>query len=96
MADNKRTPFLKKYWVSSIGVFILSQIIFITFEAIGWTPNYKDIDGTIFGRIAESSLFKEWLTFYETPQLNLLTVFFGVFFLIPGIINLIKTGFTNK
>ncbi|WP_326850929.1 YfzA family protein, partial [Bacillus haynesii] len=32
--------------------------------------------------MTESSIFIEWFTFYETPQLNLLTVFFGVFFLV--------------
>lgn len=87
----KRIPFLRKYWVSSIGVFLLSQIIFILFEMTGWAPNYRDIDGTIFGRITESSFFVEWLTFYETPQFNLLTLFFAIFFLVPGIISAIKS-----
>jgi len=92
----KRVPFLKKYWVSQIGVFLLSQIIFITFETTGWIPNYREIDGTLFGRITESSIFKEWFTFYETPQLNLLTVFFGVFFLVPGIISALKNVFSPR
>ncbi|MFJ7916269.1 MULTISPECIES: YfzA family protein [unclassified Lysinibacillus] len=56
---------MKKTWVSSIGVFVLSQIIFITLEATGWIPNYRDISGTLFGRITDSSIFKEWFTFYE-------------------------------
>ncbi|RDW17695.1 YfzA family protein [Oceanobacillus chungangensis] len=95
MADKqKRVPFLKKYWVTSIGVFLLSQIIFITFEATGWLPNYREIDGTLLGRITESSIFIEWFTFYETPQLNLLTVFFGIFFLVPGIISALKNAFS--
>ncbi|RDW14951.1 YfzA family protein [Oceanobacillus chungangensis] len=90
----KRVPFLKRYWVSSIGVFLLSQIIFIIFEATGWILNYRDIDGTLFGRITESSIFIEWFTFYETPQFNLLTLFFGIFFLVPGIISAIKNVFS--
>lgn len=98
MADKQKGPiqFLKKSWVSSIGVFLLSQIIFITFEVIGWSPNYRDIDGTIFGRIVNSSIFSEWFIFYEIPHLNLLTVFFGIFFLVPGIIGAIKNVFTKK
>lgn len=86
-------PFLKRFWVSSIGVFLLSQIIFITFEATGWIPNYRDIDGTLFGRITESSIFREWFTFYETPHFNLLTVFFCIVFFVPGIIAAVKTFF---
>jgi len=97
LADKqKAVPFLKKYWVSSIGVFLLSQIIFIICEATGWIPNYREIDGTLFGRITESSIFREWFTFYETPNFNLLSVFFGIFFLVPGIISAIKNIFFTK
>lgn len=86
------TPFLKKNWVSSIGVFLLSQIIFIICEATGWIPNYRDVSGTLFGRITESSIFREWFTFYETPNFNLLTIFFGLF-LVYGIIGALKNVF---
>lgn len=97
MATKHNTiPFLKRYWVSSIGVFLLSQIIFITLEAIGWIPNYRDIDGIIFERIVETSIFSEWFTFYDIPHFNLLTVFFGIFFLVPGIISAIKNIFLTK
>lgn len=97
MAEKEKSvPFFKKSWVSQIGVFLLSQIIFITFETTGWLPNYKEIDGTLFGRITESPIFKEWFTFYETPQLNLITVFFGVFFLVPGIIGALKNLFSLR
>jgi len=89
-------PFWKRSWVSFIGVFLLSQIIFIICEATGWIPNYRDIDGTLFEKIAESSIFRKWFTFYETPHFNLLTVFFGIFFLVPGIIGAIKNIFFTK
>ena len=88
-------PFLKRYWVSSIGVFLLSQIFFIISEATGWKLNYRDTDGTILGRILDTSIFAEWFNFYETSQYNLLTVFFCVFFLVPGIINATKHGFSR-
>lgn len=95
---NKRNPipFLKRTWVSSIGVFLLSQLIFIICEATGWIPKYRDIDGTLFGRITESSIFKEWFTFYETPHFNLLTVFFCIVFMVPGIIGAVKNIFSYK
>jgi len=90
------TSFLKKNWVSSIGVFLLSQIIFITFEATGWMPNYRDFGGTIVGRIIESPIFSEWFAFYEKPYLNLLTAFFGIFFLVPGIIGGLRSLVSRK
>lgn len=93
--QKKSTPFLKKTWVSSIGVFLLSQIIFITCEATGWIPNYRDIGGTLFGRITESLIFREWFTFYETPNFNLLTICFGIF-LLYGIIGAIKNVFSSS
>ncbi|MEK4114736.1 YfzA family protein [Paenibacillus sp. FSL W8-0919] len=88
-------PFLKSYWVSTIGVFLLSQIFFFTSEATGWILNYRDTDGTLFGRILDSTIFTEWFNFYETPQYNLLTVFFGIFFLVPGIISALRKAFSR-
>ncbi|MCA1295165.1 YfzA family protein [Paenibacillus sp. alder61] len=86
-------PFLKRYWVSSIGVFLLSQIFFMISEATGRKINYRDTDGTLLGKILNTPIFAEWFNFYETPQYNLLTVFFCIFFLFPGIISAIKNGF---
>ncbi|MFD1169945.1 YfzA family protein [Oceanobacillus caeni] len=71
-------------------------MIFITLEATGWIPKYRDIDGTLFGRIVESPMFSEWFTFYETQHFNLLTVFFGICFLVPEIIRAIRNVFVSK
>lgn len=91
MAKQKdSTSFWKKSWVASIGVFILSQFIFITWEKTGWIPNLKDIDGTFLGKIAQLSLFNKLFDFYETPHFNLLTGFFVITCLIPGIVGGIK------
>lgn len=94
----KKNPvsFLKKPWVSSISVFLLSQIIFIIFETTGWMP-YRDFDeGTLYGKIVGSPIFTKWFAFYEEPHMNLLTVFFGIFFLVPGIIGTIKNIFVTE
>ncbi|WP_427109016.1 YfzA family protein [Lysinibacillus xylanilyticus] len=98
MSDKQKNPisFWKKSWVSLIGSFLLSQLIFITFEVTGWIPNLKDIDGTLFGRIGESSIFNEWFSFYDTLHFNLFTVFFGLVLLVPGIINAIIDIFFTK
>ena len=96
MKDNKHyksVSLFKRKWFSLICIFLLSQLIFITFEAIGWLPNLKDIDGTLFGTIAESSTFNEWFSFYETPHFNIFTAFFGITLLVPGIIGGIKDVF---
>ncbi|KLV28068.1 group-specific protein [Niallia circulans] len=92
----KASSFLEKYWVSSIGVFVLSQIFFFSSEATGWILKYRDMDGTIFGKLLDSFIITEWFNFYKTPQYNLLTVFFGVFFLVPGIISAIVKVFTRS
>lgn len=92
----KKTPFLKRKWVSLIGPFIVSQLIFITFEKTGWQPNYRDMDGTLLGRIAESPVFNALFSFYETPIHNLVTVFLGLMLLVPGIIALVKDIFFKK
>ncbi|MFB7157236.1 YfzA family protein [Lysinibacillus sp. NPDC056232] len=98
MANKRKNsiPFWKKSWVVLICSFLLSQILFITFEVTGWIPNLKDIDGTLFGRIAESSIFNEWFAFYDTIHFNLFTVFFGIVLLVPGIINAIIDIFSPR
>lgn len=89
--------FLKKGWVSAIGVFLLSQIIFIVWDTTGWMmPKFKEIDGTIFEKIAESRIFKEWFTFYEIPWFNFTTIFFAIVLLIPGIIGAVKNVLTTR
>ena len=96
MADKQKSvPFYKEYWVSSIGVFLLSQIIFMVFDATGWNPTYRELKG-VFKKLAESPLFTEWFTFYSLPHSNMLTVFFAIAFLVPGIISGIKSIFLKS
>ena len=86
----KTISFLNKKWVASLGVFILSQLIFIGFELIGWHPAFRDINNALLQKLMNSVLLEEWLNFYEVKNLNLLTLFFIIFSLIPGIIGCIK------
>lgn len=90
------TPFFKRAWVSAIGVFILSQLFFFSCEIIGWAPNYRELDSELLRKILDSALFKEWLSFYEIPYFNLLTLFFTITCLIPGIIGAIRQIFAGK
>lgn len=89
-------PLGKRPWVTSIGIFVWSQIIFMTFEVTGWIPNLGEMDGMLFGNIVESSLFKGSFTFYETAHFNLITVFFVIVFFIPGMVGAIKDIFSFK
>lgn len=91
MKKEKNSPsFWKKPWVASIGIFILSQLILITFEKTGWIPNLKDIEGTVWGKIVELSLFNRLFGFYETPHFNLVTGLLVIVCLLPGIIGMGK------
>ena len=95
MENKNSIPFLRRAWVSSIGVFLLSQIIFIIWQITGWMPNFREIDGTIFGKITESSFFKDWFTFYEIPWFNLVTFLFAIAFLVPGVIGAVINVIPN-
>ncbi|WP_234032868.1 YfzA family protein [Paenibacillus faecalis] len=95
MTVNRRL-FFKRSWVLSIGSFLLLQFIFIMFESTGWMPNLREMDGTLFGRIAESTFFREWFSFYETPYFNLCTVFFGTVLLAHGIVGASKKLMTDQ
>ncbi|EMA6344084.1 YfzA family protein [Bacillus cytotoxicus] len=43
----------------------MSQLFFIVLGVTGWIPNLGDIDGKLVGKIAESSIFRKWFTFYK-------------------------------
>lgn len=86
----KVLAFLNKGWVSSIGVFICSQLIFMTFQRIGWHPKFKEINNEFIANLMDSVIFTEWFAFYSQPEFNVLTVFFTLCFLIPGIIGGIR------
>ena len=94
----KSNLFRKKSWVSLIGIFVLLQIILITFEVTNSVSylNLKEIDGTIFGRIMDNSIINEWFNFYESTHFNLFTIFFCIVLLVPGVIGAIKDLITNK
>ena len=85
----------KQKWLYPIIAFAVSQCIFIFFELISWTPNFREA-GTLFQKIYESKLFTEWFSPYSTPQLNLFTAVFA-FVLIPyAVIGVTKDVFSRN
>ena len=84
----------RRIWLLPIIIFTLSQCLFIFFELISWTPNFRD--GALFEKIYESKLFTEWFSPYSTPQYNLFTAVFAVALLPYAIIGALKDVFSRN
>lgn len=85
----------KQKWLYPIIAFVVSQCIFIFFELISWTPNFREV-GTLFQKIYETKLFTEWFSPYSTPQLNLFTAVFAISLLSYAVIGAMKASFFKK
>ena len=85
----------KQKWLYPIIAFVVSQCMFILFELISWTPNFREA-GTLFQKIYESKLFTEWFSPYSTPQLNLFTAVFAFALLPYAIIGAMKDVFSRN
>lgn len=88
--------FLNRSSFSAIGVFLLSQLVFLVFETTGWMPKYREIDGTFLGRIIETPIFTDWFTFYENDIFNLLTFIFIIQAMTAIGIRVFKWGRENE
>ena len=78
-----------KGWIRSLVAVIVVHLIYIFFETT-WSPNFRDLDGTLFGRISESVLFTEIYAPYDTPLFNFMSAFFVITLLPYAIIGAIK------
>ena len=85
----------KQKWLYPIIAFAVSQCIFIIFELISWTPNFREV-GTLFQKIYETKLFTDWFSPYSTPQLNLFTAVFVVTLLPYAIKSMVKEITSRK
>ena len=84
----------RRYWLYPIIAFAVSQCIFIFFELISWTPNFRE--GTLFQKIYETKLFTDWFSPYSTPRLNLFTAVFVVTLLPYAIKSMVKEITSRK
>ncbi|RLL41361.1 hypothetical protein D8M04_17490 [Oceanobacillus piezotolerans] len=73
--ENQHVRFIG--FITALGTFLITQLVLIFFSNV-WSPNFRDLDGTLFGRIANSSLFTEWFAPYDMPLYNMLTAFFAI------------------
>ena len=85
----------RRYWLYPIIAFVVSQCIFIIFELISWTPNFRE-GGSLFQKIYEMKLFTEWFSPYSTPQLNLFTAVFAISLLSYAVIGAMKALSSRK
>lgn len=94
-AASKIIQFIRsQIWLPAALVFLAVQLVFIVFEMTSWMPNFRE--GTLFEKIAGSSLFTERFTPYSNPELNLLTAFLAVALLPTAIICAFKDVFSGK
>ena len=84
----------KRSWTYPLIAFAILQSIFLFFEMISWTLNFRD--GALFEKIYESKLFTEWFSPYSTPQYNLFTAVFAVTLLPYAIIGAMKDVFSRN
>ena len=85
----------RRYWLYPIIAFAVSQCIFIFFELISWTPNFREA-GTLFQKIYETKLFTDWFSPYSTPRLNLFTAVFAVSLLPYAMLGTVKQIASRK
>lgn len=79
----------RRIWLFPIIIFALSQCLFIFFELISWTPNFRE-GSNLFQKIYETKLFTQWFSPYSTPQYNLITAIFAIALLQYVIIGAMK------
>jgi len=84
---NRKGTILKQDWFRYLGVFVFIQLFFIVFDRT--PPKYRE--GTLLTRLSESVWFTENFAPYETPEFNVLTVFFAIIFLPTAFILLLKS-----
>ena len=85
----------RRYWLYPIIAFVVSQCLFVFFELISWTPNFRE-GSNLFQKIYETKLFTEWFSPYSTPQLNLFTAVFAISLLSYAVISAMKALFLRK
>ena len=83
-------------WTRPLVIFIVLQLILILIDISQWTPNLRDLDGQILGRLLNSKLFTEWFTPYNATEFNLYTLFFAVTLLPAALINAITNIFPRR
>lgn len=68
-----RTGKLLRKWVITISGFVVMMIVFVLIDGTFLEPN-NNIVGDFATRIVDSEFFVSYLTFFENPFFNIITV----------------------
>ncbi|QAV99360.1 hypothetical protein ES969_04405 [Bacillus subtilis] len=82
----KKRPLYKRSWFQTFLAFLVSQLYF---KLTGWGPKYREMNG-FPANIVELDFFQTYLSFYDNPWFNIITVFLGVFTIIQIITGVTK------
>ena len=85
----------RRIWLFPIIIFALSQCLFVFFELISWTPNFRE-GSNLFQKIYETKLFTQWFSPYSTPQFNMITLIFAIAVLQYAVIGAMKNLSSRK
>ncbi|MEW4060936.1 YfzA family protein [Bacillus siamensis] len=86
---NKKRPLYKRSWFLTVLAFLVSQLYFNFAELTGWGPKYREMNG-FPANIVELDFFQKYLSFYDNPWFNIVTVFLGVYTVIQIITGIKK------
>ena len=89
----KKRPLYKRSWFQTLLAFLVSQLYFNFVELTGLGPKYREMNG-FPANIVELDFFQTYLSFYDNPWFNIITVFLGVFTIIQ-IITVITKDIRN-
>ncbi|AUZ37718.1 YfzA family protein [Bacillus sp. ATD] len=85
----EKRPLYKRSWFQTFLAFLVSQLYFNVVELTGWGPKYREMNG-FPANIVELDFFQTYLSFYDHPWFNIITVFLGVFTIIQIITGITK------
>ena len=88
MDAKKYNSSLIKRWVTTIGIFLIVQLIFIAVDGTFLEPNINDSNNVFIriGRwILNSKLFTEWITPYSFPFFNMIMLFHVIAILLQAV-----------
>ncbi|CUB29560.1 YfzA family protein [Bacillus subtilis] len=85
----KKRPLYKRSWFQTFLAFLVSQLYFNFVELTGWGPKYREMNG-FPANIVELDFFQTYLSFYENPWFNIITVLLGIFTIIQIITGITK------
>lgn len=96
---NQGTGRMVKRWLLIVGVFIVTQIVFILLDGTGYEPKINDSDNlfaSMARSILDSKLFTEWISIYSYPFFNLFLTVFVTAIIIQAVCDIVLHRNSNE